>query len=378
MTSAPSPIAGFEDWPDAVQRLAKRSGYNPESAQLAAALGVPAAIPAPPVSVLSSQVVDGVLLEELAWQLPYGPPTRGYFLKPANATAPLPGVLWLHCHGGNKWLGAERLIDSASGRTPEVAAIQQNLYSGHAVANKLARSGFAVLVHDAFSWGSRRFQLDPPPARIADQMAAQRALWREQGAQWTPALEYNAAAALHEHTLAKTAGLLGTSYAGMIAFEDLAALDVLRKLSGVERRSISVGGFSGGGGRALVLSALAQEVRAAVVCCMMTTFRGLFPSHMDAHSWLLATPGLSSSFDWPGLTGINGSCRYLMQFARQDALFSERGMRDADAMLRGSVPPDRYSGIWYDGGHVVTGEMLRETAAFLQASLPRPGSGMTG
>ncbi|WP_299166878.1 dienelactone hydrolase family protein [uncultured Arthrobacter sp.] len=375
MTSLPNPIAGFEDWPDAVRRLGKHPGHNAASAELAQALGVPGPVPTPPVTVHRTSVIDGVELQELGWELPYGPPTKGYLLKPVRAQHELPGVLWLHCHGGNKWLGAERLIDAGdenNGETSaEVTAVQQNLYSGHAVANDLARAGFAVLVHDSFTWGSRRFVLDPPPARVAEGLAARRALWREEGAQPTPAMEYNAAAALHEHTLAKIAGLLGTSYAGMVALEDLAALEVLRNLPGVENGRVGVGGFSGGGGRALVLSALAPEVRAAVVCCMMTTFEGLFPSHADTHSWLLATPGLAGTFDWPELAAINTACRYLVQYGRHDPLFTSDGMHDADALLAAltTSEPGRYTGSWYDAGHVVTPEMLREFISYLAVSL---------
>ncbi|MFP5368779.1 MAG: acetylxylan esterase, partial [Actinomycetes bacterium] len=333
MRALPSPIAGFEDWPDAVRRLGRREGHNAASARFALALGVPAAIPTPAAAVRGTSVTDGVQLQELEWQLPYGPPTRGYLLTPVETTGTLPGVLWFHCHGGNKWLGAERLIDAGSMSSDEVKAVQRDLYSGAAPANELARAGFAVLVHDSFSWGSRRFILDPPPPRVAEHLAARRALWREEGVAPTPVMEYNAAAALHEHSIAKTAGLLGTSYAGMIAFEDLVALEILRSLPRVDGAGIGVGGFSGGGGRALAVSALAPEVSAAVVCCMMTSFAGLFPSHMDTHSWLLATPGLAFHFDWPDLAAINPDCRYLVQFARADPLFSTAGMRDAHSKL---------------------------------------------
>ena len=39
---------------------------------------------------------DGLQVEELAWQLPYGPPTEAILLKPLGAKGPLPGVLALH------------------------------------------------------------------------------------------------------------------------------------------------------------------------------------------------------------------------------------------------------------------------------------------
>ncbi|WP_323959657.1 acetylesterase [Arthrobacter sp. JZ12] len=368
--STPSPIAGYEDWPGAVGRLGRHPGFSPDSELLSRALGVPAPIPTPQLTARDRSLVDGVRIQELEWQLPYGPPTRGYLLTPADhadAERPLPGVLWLHCHGGNKWLGAERLVDRGKDTAAEVRAVQENLYSGRALANDIARAGFAVLVHDSFTWGSRRFPLHPAPARVAEGMAARRALWREEGIQPTPAEEYNAAAALHEHTVAKTAGLLGTSYAGMVAFEDLVALELLQSLPEVDANRVAIGGFSGGGGRALVLSALAPQVSAAVVSCMMTTFKGLFPTHTDTHSWLLATPGLPAAFDWPDLVRLNPACRYLVQFASHDPLFTLQGMRDADTRLAALTAgtPDQYTGSWHDAGHVVTAAMVQEALDFL-------------
>lgn len=373
MIPLPNPIAGFEDWPDAMRQLGRRKGPDERSTRLAQALGVPGSIRAPDVTVRSTRTVNDVKLQELEWQLPYGPPTRGYLLTPVESKGNLPGVLWFHCHGGNKWLGAERLIDDGTATSAEVKNLQLELYQGRAVANDLARVGFAVLVHDSFSWGSRKFVLDPPPARVSDGLAAQRSSWREERVSPTPEMEYNAAAALHEHTIAKTAGLLGTSYAAMVAFEDLVALDVLRSRDGVDPTRTGVGGFSGGGGRALVVSALAPAVRAAVVCCMMTTFEGLFPSHVDSHSWLLATPGLSSSLDWPELITANTDCSYLVQYAHRDPLFSRAGMRDADSKLTSLAgdAPGRYTGSWHDTGHVMTSLMLAESADFLSVSLRR-------
>jgi hypothetical protein len=41
--------------------------------------------------------------------------------------------------------------------------------------------GYAVLVHDTFSWGSRRFDWSRPTPRLAALIEAQDALWRKQG-----------------------------------------------------------------------------------------------------------------------------------------------------------------------------------------------------
>ncbi|MFJ6281361.1 hypothetical protein [Arthrobacter subterraneus] len=103
----------------------------------------------------------------------------------------------------------------------------------------------------------------------------------------------------------------------------------------------------------------------------MTTLKGLFPAHLDTHSWLLATPGLASTFEWPELTRINRDCRYLVQFAGGDPLFSSEGMHDADTWLRDDAAgtPSRYTGTWYDTGHVVTPAMLAETLEYFTVSL---------
>ncbi|KNC20122.1 acetyl esterase [Arthrobacter sp. RIT-PI-e] len=362
----PSAIAGYEDWPAFCERPRHR-GTGERADRLVAVLGVPAQAGTPEVSVVSEHVVDGVRLRELGWQLPFGPRTTAWSLEPEQHDGALPGVLWLHCHGGNKFLGAERLVDRGAGTDPSVRRFQAELYEGRAVANELARAGFAVLVHDPFAWGSRRFHLDPPPTRTAELLAVQQAAWAAAGTVPDAAAVYNAAAAYHENTIAKTAGMLGTSFAGMVAHDDLAALAVLKGLPGVDAHRIGTGGFSGGGGRALVLAALAPEVRACVVACMMTTFASLVPYHLEHHSWLLNTPGLARASEWPGVAAVSEHARFLVQFAAEDALFPVDGMQEADEELRRLFEHDdgRYRAAWHPGGHVFTAAFLEEVADFL-------------
>ena len=110
---------------------------------------------------------------------------------------------------------------------PSAAAARAGHYDGRALATEVARRGFAVLAHDTFAWGSRRFDLSVPPWRTASALEARQAQWREDGVVPSDADLYNAAAGFHEDTVAKTAGLLGTSLAGMVAHDDLAALEIL-------------------------------------------------------------------------------------------------------------------------------------------------------
>ena len=68
----------------------------------------------PVVQVHRSYAYDGLQVEELSWQLPYGPPTEAILLKPFGAEGPLPGMLALHDHGGRKYFGKEKIADTGA------------------------------------------------------------------------------------------------------------------------------------------------------------------------------------------------------------------------------------------------------------------------
>jgi predicted dehydrogenase/dienelactone hydrolase len=364
----PTAIGGYEDWPGFMAAAPHYRAADSQSQELADLLGVPGVPARPAVRVDWQERNDGVITSRLSWQLGFGPRTTAWFIRPAHAAGPLPGVLALHCHAGIKSSGAARLVDSpTAGSGPD--PLRNRLYEGQPFATWLASRGFAVLAHDTFSWGSRGFDLGTPPVRTAAAVDGRKALWREAGVEPSAAELYDAAAASHEDTVAKAAGLLGTSFAGMVAHDDLAALNVLAGLPGVDAGRLGCAGFSGGGGRSLMLAALSPLIRSHVVTCMMTTFGSLFPTYLDAHSWLLQTPGLTRLGDWPELTARSSADSLLVQYASADELFPEHGMHDADACLSALHPAGRYTGSFWPGGHVFTRGMQEEAAAFLAAGL---------
>ena len=106
---------------------------------------------------------DGLAGEEISWSVGYGPRTQAWLVKPAHAVGPLPAVLALHDHGGFKYYGKEKIAEGLN--TPEPVQMQwyQWFYGGRPWVNALAREGFAVLVHDTFLWGSRKFPLEEMP-----------------------------------------------------------------------------------------------------------------------------------------------------------------------------------------------------------------------
>jgi dienelactone hydrolase len=316
-----------------------------------------------------SRRLDGVQIRRLRWWVGYGPETTAWLLRPAGVRRRLPGVLGMHCHGGVRSVGAEQLVDLGADSSPRAAALRAAYYAGRAPATELARQGYGVLIHDTFSWGSRRFDLSRPTPRLAALIEAQDALWRQQGFAPTDEERFDLASGLHEDTLAKAAGALGQTFAGAVLTDDLVAFEVLAAADGIDPERLGTFGFSGGGGRSLLLAALDHRVAACVVSCMMATFASLVPAELDTHSWLLHIPGLWSLMDWPDLTAM-GRARFLVQYRSDDELFPRAGMAQAhDHLNRLHEATDRYRGSFWPGGHAFDVGMQDEAWSFLSETL---------
>jgi dienelactone hydrolase len=365
----PNPIAGFDDWPTAVRTAAPYRGADAAQSTLGRLLGLRRSPGVPPVIDQGRRTVHDVSVRRLRWSVGYGPDTTAWLLRPAGSHGPLPGVLGMHCHGGVRSVGAEQLVDLGGDASPRAVWLRETCYADRAPANELARRGHVVLVHDTFSWASRRFDLSRLTPRLAALMEAQDALWRQQGIRPTEDERFDFVSRLHEDTVAKAAGTLGQTFAGAVLTDDLVALQVLAAEDGVDDARLGTFGFSGGGGRSLLLAALEPRVSTAVVSCMMATFASLVPAGLDAHSWLLHVPGLWSWSDWPDLTDL-GRARFLIQYRTGDELFSYAGMEDAHRRLLAlHAGSGRYRGSFSHGGHAFDAAMQQDAWDFLSETL---------
>jgi dienelactone hydrolase len=374
-----SPIAGYEDWP--AHARAARTWRDPDAgesdggrAALAAVLGIPARPEATDVRIERSTVDRGIRTTVLTWWVGFGPRTTAYLVEPDQQHgARVPGILGLHAHGGRRWIGGEQLVDLGAMASSEARRAHAGAYDGLAPADALARRGYAVLAHDAFSWGSRRFDLRRPTQKLEAQLAAFDALAAETGVASSEIERFNRASALHEETLAKVAGVLGQSFAGLVLFDDLIATDVLASLPSVDSSRLGAFGFSGGGGRSMLLAALDSRICSHVVTCMMATFESLMPNYIDVHSWLLHSPGLWNLTEWPAISEIGSPRSLLVQYGRDDPLFPADGMdaahRALEAAHRGTAD---YRGVFYDAGHVFNRTMQADAWDFFDATLEHP------
>jgi dienelactone hydrolase len=301
--------------------------------------------------------IDGV---ELSWETGFGPRARGWLLRPAGATTPLPGVVAMHCHGGMKFFGKEKIANGPARHVhPSIGVFRDSCYSGRAVADEIARAGFTVLAHDVFGWGSRRM-----PAAELPSLAGTTA-----GIDGPD--DYDARAGAYEDSMAKTLGVLGTSWAGLIAREDLLALDVLRGRPETTASDAAVVGFSGGGARAMIAAALTDRVSATAVIGMMSTFPALLDAHLLAHSWTLMSPGIGTVADLPDIGGARAPRPLFVGYAQHDALFPPAGMRAAhEALGRRYAGTGAYTGVFRDAPHSFDAELQTGVIRFLGEAFP--------
>src|SRR5882762_4910963 len=126
----------------------------------------------PDVQIRKQSTFDGLQIEELSWQLPYGRPTEAILLKPINQKGPLPGILAFHDHGGNKYFGTRKITHTAV-QHPQMEAHQKEYYEGFAWANEIAKRGYVVLVSDAHPFASRRVMMQDVPEHMRNGLTDQ-------------------------------------------------------------------------------------------------------------------------------------------------------------------------------------------------------------
>jgi dienelactone hydrolase len=325
----------------------------------------------PDVRVESTHEFDGLTIERLSWQLPCGPRTEAVLLKPAGAHGRLPGILALHDHGGNKFLGWRKIARIDDQPSQIVATHQERYYGGVAWANELAKSGYAVLVHDTFPFASRRVRVAEVSPRV-----------RQDGVDPEPEdvegiRKYNAFAGAHEHIMEKSLLSAGTTWPGVYVVEDQRALDVLCARPDVDASRVGCCGLSGGGMRTVFLGGLDDRVRCAIAVGFMTTWREFLLDKCFTHTWMTYVPLLPRDLDFPEILALRAPAATMVQNCNDDALYTVAEMQRADAMLRQTFQnggaAEQYRCNFYSGGHKFDLEMQKDAFEWFDRHLKGGG-----
>jgi dienelactone hydrolase len=318
---------------------------------------------ATPVPAVQHQLeFDGLSIEHLQWQLPYGPPTEALLLKPAGARGKLPGIVGLHDHGGNKYFGLRKITRMSKDPHPLMLRHQEQYYGGVAWANELARRGYVVLVHDTFTFGSRRMRLADLPDVIRGGLVERDPESEDE------IRRYNEFAGNHEHLIAKSLFSAGMTWPGVFVFDDRRALDYLASRPEVDTTRIGCAGLSGGGLRTVMLTGADERIRCSCCVGMMTTWRDYLLNKCYTHTWMCYVPGLPRELDYPEVLGLGAPNPVLVLNNRQDALFTMPEMQRADQILgdvfKKAGAPDHYRASFYDGPHKFDRDMQKEAFAW--------------
>ena len=306
--------------PDAWRKVAKK--------RVTERLAIPGMGALPEVKMSKQYSFDGLHIEELTWQLPYGRPTEAILLKPENATTPLPAILAFHDHGGNKYFGTRKITRTGEMQHPLMDEHQKNYYEGFAWANEIAKRGYVVLVADAFPFASRRVMLQDVPDHL------RQGLNDDHPEDSNNIQAYNEWAGQHEHIMAKSLFCAGTTWPGVFFAEDRVALDILSARKDVDANKIGCGGLSGGGMRTVFMAGMDARIKCAVCVGFMTTWKDFLMNKSYTHTWMTYVPLLPNELDFPEILGLRAPLPTLVLNDEDDELYTLPEMKRADAILQ--------------------------------------------
>ncbi|MGA2973481.1 MAG: alpha/beta hydrolase family protein [Candidatus Bathyarchaeia archaeon] len=332
----------------------------------------PTKVPLNP-SIEGRREEEDLIVEEISYDMPYGPRTHGFFLYPKKRDAKLRAVVALHDHGEFFYYGKEKITNIRE--EPKILReYKEKYYGGRGWATELAKRGFAVLVIDVFLWGSRKIPIDTVNEGLAAKLFEDVELDSEEYIR-----KYNEFWATSECTLvADTILNAGTSWPGIFGYEDRRSIDYLLTRPEIDPNRIACGGLSMGGLRTIFLAGLDARVQCGFCVGFMSTTHALIRNHIrcpPGHGLLMYVPGLFSSLDLPDIIALKAPAPLLVQYNRDDELFTLKGQYEADRKLAEIYSkigrPENYAGKFYPGAHKFNVAMQEEVFEWLEGCLAK-------
>jgi dienelactone hydrolase len=266
--------------------------------------------PPPPVVPFDVQVLAEIdrgthVARKLALNLTGDSRVLGYCVQP-KGPGPFPAVLLLHDHGAKFDIGKEKVIEPWDVPAATLESARQwvtRYYGGRFLGDELARRGYVCFATDALNWGDRG------------------------GA------GYDGQQALAANLLQ-----LGTSFAALIAQEDLRAAEFLATQPAVDPRRVAAMGLSMGCFRTWQVAALSDRIRAGVAICWMATVKGLMTAGNNQtrgqSAFTMTHPGLFNLLDYSDVASLACPKPMLFYNGEQDALFPVPSVLEAHEKLR--------------------------------------------
>ncbi len=274
---------------------------------------------------VAREVRDGFTLETLAFPSVDGEAiVPAYLVTPRRMDRAAPAILYCHAHGGRYDIGKEELIDGRPALTAP--------YAG-----PMAALGFVVLCLEMPCFGARSDSTESATSKAH--------LWR------------------------------GTTLFGQMLGEQVAGLEHLAGLPGVDAGRIGALGVSMGGTLAWWLSALDDRVRAAVSLCCFADLACLIEADAhDGHGQYMTVPGLLARWSTGHLASLGAPRAQLHAVGFRDWSTPQRCFETARAELTAAYVALGAAGrlafvVDPEAGHGETPEMRRRALDFLAGHL---------
>jgi dienelactone hydrolase len=254
---------------------------------------------------------------------------------------PFPAVLLLHDHGARFDIGKEKVIRPLAADADKLVSAQawtEQNYGGRFLGDELAQRGYVCFSTDMLNWSDRG------GGGYAGQQAVASNLLN-----------------------------LGSSFAGLIAWEDLRAVAFLCEQPTVDRSRIAAMGWSVGGFRAWQVAALSDDICASVSVCWMSTIHAQVAPGVNLtrgqSAFTVTHPGISRYLDYPDLASIACPKAALFFAGRRDDLFTVASVEAAFGKMRAvwasQGVEERFAAKIWDVLHTFNAEMQDEAFAWL-------------
>lgn len=285
------------------------------------------AFPAHRIAIRARRNLDcsGFRAEKLDLTRHDGAAFQAILTGPAGEWKGRPAVLYCHAHGNRFPLGAEELI---SGRPA---------LFGEPYASALAADDIVALSIDMPCFASRQSETEAS--------AAKRHLWQ------------------------------GRTLFGEMIADQIAALDFLVGLGGVDPQRVGVMGFSMGATLAFWLGALDTRIKAVAHLCAFADIATLIEAGAhDLHGPYMTVPGLLSHFRTGEIAGLIAPRPQFAGMGRLDPLTPEpalgRAIADLEAAYHNAERRDALTiHVEPESGHLETPAMRAAVRAFLRRHL---------
>lgn len=301
----------------------------------------PPAVPFDPV-IISEQDRGSYVARKVVFNITGDSRVLAFMLVP-KSKGPHPAVLLLHDHGARFDIGKEKVIEPWDEPSEKMASSREwinTYYGGRYIGDELARKGYVCFATDMLNWSDRG------------------------GAGYDG-----------QHALAANLFNLGSSFAGLIAHEDMRAAEFLSQQPEVDANRIAAMGLSVGGYRTWQIAALSDHIAAGVSVCWMTTRNGMmYPGGNmvgGQSAYTMTHPGLSHYLDYADVASI--ACPKPMMFCcgSRDDLFPLNTIHEAFSKMRkvweSQQAGDKLVTNLYDAPHEYNMNMQNDAFRWLDA-----------